>query len=230
MSGLKGLCFCLSILLAGALFASGWKSEPGETGPSRGGQTISQENSAAGPDASVFRDGEGRVSPIVRIGEQTWLAKNLRTGRDKNENPLSFLSFEEDKEGDLFGLLYPWESAGATAPAGWHLPTVKDWQRLIQYLGGDAKAGFRLLKTGPAEFGALPVGGIDVLGKSLFRGERAVYWTSAEADVHHAFAQVIERAGRVSLERLPKSSRFSVRLIRDDAPDFDPTAAIPGGN
>ena len=190
-----------------------------------------QQTSEQSADLAGSTTIDGHAYAFIRVGAQTWLAENLLATRDRNGNSLASVSPEgADKEANLLGRLYPWDAARKSAPAGWRLPTVKDWQALIVFSGEGLKAGRKLLRTGPGEFGALLVGGIDVLGRNVGRGERAVFWTSAETSVDQAFCLTIARGGDIQLVPMLKTSRFSVRLIRDDSPEFGPAAPSPGSS
>jgi len=72
------------------------------------------------------RDGE--VYAIVKIGEDIWMAENLRykssEGIFVKENPVG--------KAEVF---YDWEPACKACPEGWHLATKTDWNRLIVFLG-----------------------------------------------------------------------------------------------
>ncbi|MDH4196535.1 MAG: fibrobacter succinogenes major paralogous domain-containing protein [Candidatus Aminicenantes bacterium] len=189
------------------------------------GQEISREAEDQ-PETIVI---EGHAYSLVRLGTQTWLAESLLASRDRDGNSLTWVGPEgADTEGEGLGRLYTWESARRTAPAGWRLPTVKDWQALIVLSGGEPKAGRKLLRTGPGEFAALLIGGVDVLGRTFGRGELAAFWTSAETSVDQAFCLTIARRGEIQLASRLKTSCFSVRLIRDDSPDFAAVAPSSG--
>jgi len=164
---------------------------------------------------------EGHAYSLIRAGGQTWLGENLRATRDRNRDSLAWVGpGGADTEGNGRGRLYPWEAARRAAPAGWRLPTVKDWQALLLFFGGEPKARRKLLATGPGEFGALLVGGVDRLGRTFGRGGLAVFWTSAETSVDQALSVMIRRDGETQLVPRLKTSCFAVRLIRDDSPDF----------
>ena len=163
---------------------------------------------------------EGHPYPLVRVGAQTWLGENLLVRRDERGQELSDVLLENaDPKSAGRGNLYTWDAARRAVPAGWRLPTVKDWQALIGLLGGERAAGRALLRTGPGGFGALLGGGVDVLGRAFAQKEQAIFWTSAEISVDRAVCLTIDRGGEIELGPRPKTSRLPVRLIRDD-PEF----------
>jgi len=169
-------------------------------------------------DPADFLVIEGHAYPVIRVGAQTWLGENLSATRDGKGNTLAWVSpGGATAQTGSRGRLYPWESASRAAPAGWRLPTVKDWQALLSFYGGEAKAGRKLLAGGPGEFGAPLNGGVDLLGRSLGQGEQALFWTSAETSVDLAFCLEIGRDGEAQVKAEPKASCFAVRLIRNDS-------------
>ena len=73
--------------------------------------------------------------PSIRIGEQVWMTKNW-----DYKTPKSWY-FENDSVNNLkYGRLYFYSNAMAAAPPGWHLPSLDEWQELINHFGGDEKA------------------------------------------------------------------------------------------
>lgn len=106
------------------------------------------------PSDTLF-DIDGNRYNTVRIGNQIWMAQNLRTTRYKNGDiigttvpvTLSIIGETEPKyqwpvggsDGFVtnFGRLYTWYSATdprGVCPRGWHLPADSDWTQLIDYL------------------------------------------------------------------------------------------------
>jgi uncharacterized protein (TIGR02145 family) len=102
----------------------------------------------------------------IKIGEQTWTTKNLdvakfRNGDDipeaktyeewkkagKDEKPAWCYYDNKSSNGAKYGKLYNWwavsDPRGLT-PAGWHVPSNDEWDKMIDYLGGKKEAGGKL--------------------------------------------------------------------------------------
>ena len=65
---------------------------------------------------------------VVRIGNQEWMAENLRYKCD------GAVCGESDPK--RYGLLYFLQDFADLAPAGWRVPSLKDWTELICNVGG----------------------------------------------------------------------------------------------
>ncbi|MEI6173696.1 MAG: FISUMP domain-containing protein [Bacteroidota bacterium] len=120
---------------------------------------------------SVFRCGnmltderDGKVYPTVQIGDQCWFAKNLNVGTridakniQENHNAIEKYCFTNDEAVcNDFGGLYMWDnmmqwtqkdSAQGICPQGWHIPSIKEYDKLTAYLGGKDIAGARIKST-----------------------------------------------------------------------------------
>lgn len=95
-------------------------------------------------------DVEGNIYKTVKIGDQWWMAENLRVRKFRNgielrktqdeqswKNKIAAYCKYEDTETNT-GLLYNYFTIIDTsniAPKGWHVPTDADWKKLEQYLG-----------------------------------------------------------------------------------------------
>ncbi len=98
-------------------------------------------------------DIDGNVYETVQIGDQVWMAENLRVTHYRNGEPIPNVTDDSEWRGlstgaycvynnsvDTYGFLYNWYATGDTinniiAPEGWHVPTDEDWKELEMYLG-----------------------------------------------------------------------------------------------
>ncbi|MEZ5071585.1 MAG: fibrobacter succinogenes major paralogous domain-containing protein [Bacteroidales bacterium] len=115
-------------------------------------------------------DVDGNRYATVDIGEQTWMAGDLRTTRfrDGSEIPLvegyeewakadaaAYCWYNNDEaaipgQGALYNA-YVLES-GEVCPEGWHLPSDEEWSRLQQDLGSVSHVGAMLKEEGTAHW------------------------------------------------------------------------------
>jgi uncharacterized protein (TIGR02145 family) len=89
------------------------------------------------PGMPTFTDPrDSQVYPTVQIGDQCWMQKNMnyQTGN-------SWCYDNNSSNCNTYGRLYDWETALKVCPNGWHLPSDAEWQKLVDFLGGDAAGG-----------------------------------------------------------------------------------------
>ncbi len=107
-----------------------------------------------GPEIDSMTDIEGNVYKTVKIGNQWWIAENLRTTKynDGTAIPLvtdsaawvdlttpGYCYYNNTTNPDSikkFGALYSWHTVDTKklAPEGWHVPNYADWDTLQNYL------------------------------------------------------------------------------------------------
>jgi len=102
-------------------------------------------------------DNNGNGFTTVKIGEQWWMAENLKSTLYQNGDTLNYLSMEDAvnqwnktqtgsytfHNDSLFGKLYNFqciEDSRKVAPKGWRIPTDNDWQKLEKYIGMSTEA------------------------------------------------------------------------------------------
>ncbi len=117
-------------------------------------------------------DIDGNIYKTVQIGNQIWMAENLKTTRLNNgeeipvvQHPIEWGNLRSpglcwyeddiyirDSAGyvDSYGFLYNWHAVGTgkLCPEGWHVPSEQDWARLVQSLGGWRVAGLKMKERG----------------------------------------------------------------------------------
>jgi uncharacterized protein (TIGR02145 family) len=103
-------------------------------------------------DETTVKDIDGNVYKTVTIGNQTWMAENLRTTRynDSTLIPLPFAksgaifgpfvcTYKYTTNSDTiktYGRLYNWLTlnTGKLCPKGWYIPSDAEWTSLTNYL------------------------------------------------------------------------------------------------
>ena len=112
-------------------------------------------------------DLDGNVYKTVTIGNQTWMAENLKTTKYRNGDPIEnvtdntqwknlttggYCTYDNDLSyQNAYGHLYNFYAVSDTrniAPEGWHVATDAEWTILNNYLGGGITAGDKLKETG----------------------------------------------------------------------------------
>ena len=90
---------------------------------------------------------DGKEYKIIKIGNQWWIAENLSY---KPNNGKYWAYNNNDNKVSTYGYLYDWNTACKTCPDGWHLPTMYEWNELINYLDGDVfgAAGYKMIESG----------------------------------------------------------------------------------
>lgn len=104
--------------------------------------------------------------PVIKIGTQTWAAKNLDVSSFRNGDAIpeaktdaewtaagedgkpAYCYYENDPAyGAKYGKLYNWYAVNDSrglAPKGWHIPSDEEWTILTTYLGGENGAGAQM--------------------------------------------------------------------------------------
>ena len=104
---------------------------------------------APSPLAGTFQDIDGNIYHTVTIGTQTWMLENLKTTKFRNGESIpnvtdnaawagltsaAWCDYDNSaSNGNIFGHLYNWYAATDSrniAPAGWHVPTLAEWDIL----------------------------------------------------------------------------------------------------
>jgi uncharacterized protein (TIGR02145 family) len=117
--------------------------------------------------AGPVKDIEGKIYNTVKIGNQLWMAENLKTSKynDGTDIPLianesnwsnlttpGFCWYNNDaiSNKETYGGLYNGYSVstGKLCPAGWHVPYTSDWQQLRDLLGDTLQGGGKLKEAG----------------------------------------------------------------------------------
>jgi uncharacterized protein (TIGR02145 family) len=119
-----------------------------------------------------LKDIDGNKYAEVTIGTQVWMAENLKVSTFRNGDPIpnvtdatqwaalttpAWCNLLNDPLNDqIYGKIYNGYTMldpRGLAPEGWHVPSLSEWQILIDYLGGNAVAGGKMKATGTIESG-----------------------------------------------------------------------------
>jgi len=93
----------------------------------------------------------GQTYKIVKIGTQIWMAENLNFPTKVSEIQYHnswYYDNDSITNASIYGRLYSFTIANSACPGGWKIPTIMDWDSLINYLGGTDQAGGKLKDTG----------------------------------------------------------------------------------
>ena len=187
------------------------------------------------------RDGE--TYRTIQIGNQIWMAENLRY---KAEG--SYAPDNEESNVKKFGRLYTWTTAldipaeyceqstakdiemynkirdknyRGIAPEGFHIPSNKEWEQLLSNL--DAKSNGRELrskcnwrKPGSDSFGffVLPAGYRFDNGNFCRFGKRARFWSKDEYGKANAFRLSLTNS-TIDIEGVYRSDALSIRCVKN---------------
>jgi uncharacterized protein (TIGR02145 family) len=194
----------------------------------------------------TFKIGEYRA---VKIGDQIWMTENLNVDHYRNGDPIpevqdldewvnlktgAWCYYDNDPDnGEIYGKLYNWYAVNdprGLAPEGWHIPTDKEWQILIDYLGGEDVAGDKMKENGTKHwdarnegatnesgFTALPGGYRYGNGNFARMGDNAYFWSSTEYGSYNGrFRYLMSGRSLVDRYHYDWDGGMSVRCIRDN--------------
>ena len=230
--------------------------------------TCSEDTTLLDPGSDRLRatvtDIDGNVYQTVKIGDQWWMAENLRVARYRNKDPIPIVTDSvcwaclstgacciygnETSPEPSYGRLYNWYAVKCPrglAPEGWHVPTDEEWKSLEMYLGmsqsmadteyyrgtnqggmlkGTGNSLWKVPNAGATNeygFSALPGGGrsavtIQGIGKFVYRGEIATFWSSTQKNAHNAWFRILSYE-RADIYRLSSDKQlgFAVRCVKD---------------
>jgi uncharacterized protein (TIGR02145 family) len=186
-------------------------------------------------------DIEGNIYKTVKIGNQIWMAENLKTTHYRNGGAIpnitgntewanltsydgAYCNYNNTVSSD-YGKLYnrmAVDDARKLCPTGWHVPSVTEWDVLISYLGGQWEAGGRLKEAGTTHWQS-PNTGTNESGFTALPGGYRWYdgifggvstmgvWWSSSG-VHYIFSNT---SNTVMSEGANSTEGLSVRCMKD---------------
>jgi len=199
-------------------------------------------------DAGTVTDIDGNVYHTVTIGTQVWMLENLKVTHYRNGDSIpnvtdgtewgnlktgAYCNYNNDpNNASIYGRLYNWYvviDSRKICPAGWHVPTYKDWKILEEYLGGVPIAGGKIKEAGTVHwkspntgatnesgFTALPGGYRRFTGKFYFIGYYGYWWSTRAYDVHNAWYNYLGYIySNLNRYFYSKTLGFSIRCVKD---------------
>ena len=128
-----------------------------------------KDSSTSDPTTNTVTDRDGNVYKTVKIGQQWWMAENLKTTTYNNGISIPLVTDSATWRNlttpgycwmnndvsykNMYGALYNWYTVntGKLAPAGWHVPSDAEWTILTDFLGGISVAGGKMKSIGTIE-------------------------------------------------------------------------------
>lgn len=166
-------------------------------------------------------DIDGNIYKTIIIGNQEWMAENLKVEHYRNGDLIPRVQDEEEwkalrtgswcyyqnkpENGLIFGKLYSWYAVNdkrGLAPKGWHIPSNEEWDELVEYLGGKEIAGKKMIDptlwgnnnidaSNESGFTAIPSGCGLTNGYTSQYSCDAFYWTSSQYDNENAWFRML---------------------------------------
>lgn len=161
----------------------------------------------------------------IQMGDTWWMSENLRY--DAGEG--SYCYDNTAARCDTYGKLYTWEAAMRSCPDGWHLPSLTEFETMINSLGGSELAGGKLKDyerqiwrevnvgaTNEVGFNALPAGRRYDSGLFAGAGYYAQFFASTEYNSKEAYNMTIGfDYANVFVYNYKKVYAISVRCVKN---------------
>ncbi len=163
---------------------------------------------------AAFAPQDKPAPKTVEIGSRIWLAENVNVpfagSWCYNNDPLNCKKY---------GRLYTLELATLACTRmgdGWRLPTLADWEDLINSIGSNKLAAMKLKPSGDSGFNAV-YGGYR-LESNEFKalGSETAYWTSSPMNPKQVFIKEIKNFSPLIIENYaPVERGLSCRCVKD---------------
>lgn len=218
------------------------------------------------PSEQTVTDADSNVYHTVKIGHQTWTVEDLRTTKYNDGSAILYISDDltwsttsnaaycsyknqiDNESIKTFGLLYNWYAVntGKLAPKEWHVPSINDWNTLINYLNtngynwdnsmaGDKSAkavashnhwqlsenpgavGNDLTTNNKSGFSGQPSGSRYINGVFGNRGLMTHWWSSSTAPASYVYSIFLSyELDDIRVHNQQKNKGFAVRLVKND--------------
>ncbi|OFY87543.1 MAG: hypothetical protein A3F72_20915 [Bacteroidetes bacterium RIFCSPLOWO2_12_FULL_35_15] len=210
---------------------------------------------------TTVTDIDGNVYNTIAIGTQLWMKENLRTTKYNDGTPIAYpgandSAWQYNYTGAYawynndsatysdYGILYNWFALSPTTnggrnicPAGWHVATSSEWNKMEKYLDPTTDTtlygsvgttiGAQIKESGTAHwytgntgtntsgFTALGGGGRSESGAYSYYTSNANFWTATPYGSTAWYRRLQYNSSRIYKYDLSKNSGWSVRAVRD---------------
>jgi uncharacterized protein (TIGR02145 family) len=199
-----------------------------------------------GCNSNSVKDIDGNYYRTAKIGNQIWMAENLKTTKlsdgtsipvvpdydtwSKLNTPAMSWYNNDSTLKNINGGLYNWQVVDTRklCPAGWHVPTYRDWFILRMYIKVPELAGGTLKETGTAHWrspnkGATNSTGFTAIGSGMrsFNGSfnynriSGLWWSSTLSGNNAYYSILNYKSTAITVEPGSKLNGFSIRCIKD---------------
>jgi uncharacterized protein (TIGR02145 family) len=139
--------------------------------------------------SEIVTDIDGNVYHTITIGNQIWMAENLKVTKYRNGDPIQFVTdnsawanltnggysiYKNNPDTvEIYGNLYNWIAVSDSrniCPVGWHVPDDSELQELIDFLGGEDVAGGKMKEIGYAHWSFPNTGASNTSGFNALPG------------------------------------------------------------
>jgi uncharacterized protein (TIGR02145 family) len=178
----------------------------------------------------IVTDIDGNHYNTVSIGQQVWMAENLKTKHYRNGDSIPivinghqwcYLSTGAccDYENiprfvETFGKMYNFFAVAdlrGLCPSGWHVPSMTEWLQMVEYVGGEDVAGGKLKEAGIEHWltpnkGATNESGFTALPggrrdcESIYMGHIGTWWSSTQSDQLNGRGYTIQYGSEKAME------------------------------
>jgi len=149
--------------------------------------------------STPIADIDGNVYKTVKIGDQTWMAENLKVTKYRNGNTIPIVTdytswanltsgaysdfYNDPNNGVIYGHLYNFYTVldnRQLCPTGWHIPSDAEFTTLTNFLGGESVAGGKLKEVGTTHWNSSNIGADNISGftglAGGFRGDNGSFY------------------------------------------------------
>jgi len=183
--------------------------------------------------SSIIDSRDGKKYKTVRIGDQVWMAENLAYLPEVYKgiqfkkgymvyhyNDTIVEEAKKTKNYKEYGALYRYETALTGCPDGWKLPSVEDFEILIDLYGGSWKAQKKLVSGGESNFSAVFSGirsGMFPVMPFKNAEMRAHYWCTLEKPKKNIPYGVMlnKLTNKIFIGKFHVETGMSVRCIKE---------------